>query len=47
MLKDARAAGQRLLGLLNNLLDLQLSAGKIELQTGSVNLLDVVEGSRA
>ncbi len=45
--ENARAAGQRLLGLLNNLLDsAKLEAGKIELQTGNVNLLAVVEGSQ-
>ena len=35
------------MALLNNLLDFaKLEAGKIELQTGKANLLDVVEGSQ-
>jgi signal transduction histidine kinase len=46
-IENARAAELRLLGLLNNLLDFaKLEAGKIELQTGKANLLDIVEGCR-
>ncbi len=44
---NARTAGLRLLDLLNNMLDFaKLEAGKIELQTGKANLLDIIEGSQ-
>ncbi len=44
-IENARAAGLRLLDLLNNLLDFaKLEAGKIELQTGKANFLDIIEG---
>ncbi len=46
-IENARTAGLRLLDLLNNLLDFaKLEAGKIELQTGKANLLDIIEGSQ-
>jgi signal transduction histidine kinase len=42
-IENTRSAGQRLLGLLNGLLDLaKLEEGKIELHTGPVDLMDVV-----
>ncbi len=42
---NARTAGLRLLDLLNNMLDFaKLEAGKIELQTGKANFLDIIEG---
>ena len=44
-IENARTAGLRLLDLLNNLLDFaKLEAGKIELQTGKANFLDIIEG---
>ena len=44
-IENARTAGLRLLDLLNNLLDFaKLEAGKIELQTGTANFLDIIEG---
>jgi signal transduction histidine kinase len=46
-IENARTAGLRLLDLLNNLLDFaKLEAGKIKLQTGKANLLDIIEGSQ-
>jgi signal transduction histidine kinase len=46
-IENSRAAGQRLLGLLNNLLDFaKLEAGKIELQTARASLAAIAESCR-